>query len=234
MRRSCCSNCCCRCCCKPLGPLVAQSACWCRGYMQRRLRGGHGKLTASSSSRERSAHDWKQHQQQQRREKRQKKFETESQMPKEPRDHDGFVAGVRVRVRVRVWGSSSSTSGSGSSSSNGSNTVSRPVLFSPVGSWCVIKADDDYTHLHAFFVCPSPAPPCLPPSLPVLPALACPTGSRPRAEPAHCQLATRRQSRSCCCCCCPSFCCPPPWLPQLPQLVACIIIMRMRTVGHII
>lgn len=109
MRRSCCSNCCCcRCCCRPLGPLVAQSACWCRGYMQRRLRGGHGKLTASSSSRERSAHDWKQHQQrqqqpkQQRREKRQKKFETESQMPKEPRDHDGFVAGVRVRVRVRV------------------------------------------------------------------------------------------------------------------------------------
>lgn len=127
--------------------------------MQRRLRGGHGKLTASSSSgsRERSAHDWKQHQQQ--REKRQKKFETESQMPKEPRDHDGFVAGVRVRVRVRVWGSGSSTSGS----SNGSNTVSRPVLFSPVGSWCVIKADDDYTHLHAFFVCPSPAPPSLPP-----------------------------------------------------------------------
>lgn len=88
--------------------------------------------------------------------------------------------------------------------------------------WCVIKADDDYTHLHAFFV---PLQEARRPTDPAFGSCSltvfglCSLGS-PSSE-APMQLATRRHRHR--------------HSRRLRlRLVACIIIMRMRAVGHII
>lgn len=102
---------------------------------------------------------------------------------------------VRVRVGVRDPALPDSKKEAGPQVPAGRQRRERPRRRRR-RSWCVIKADDDYTHLHAFFVCLPPSSSCPPFEVNRKPAWAEPLFK------SLCQLTTRRRRRCCCCCCC--------------------------------